>query len=100
MSLSFRLDMNYEEADSDDDEPYQGEPMFEVKDPYVMRSLPALIGSDIFNQTENVGLIDAPTGKCVATSTKTTSQISRKGAICQQYIVSCVPLVLKFVLVY
>ena len=54
--------MNYEGVDSDDDDPYQGESLFEVKDPYVMRSLPAIIGTDLFNNTENVGLADTPTG--------------------------------------
>ena len=54
--------MNYEGVDSDDDDPYQGESLFEVKDPYVMRSLPAIIGTDLFNNTENVGLVDTPTG--------------------------------------
>ena len=54
--------MNIGDADSDDDEPYQGEPMLEVKDPYVLRSLPVLIGSQAFHENDNVGLVDLPSG--------------------------------------
>ncbi|XP_067935792.1 WASH complex subunit 2-like isoform X2 [Watersipora subatra] len=55
-----KLEVNIDDGDSDDDEPYQGEPMLELKDPYVLRSLPVVIGSQAFHQNDNVGLIDVP----------------------------------------
>jgi len=61
--MNCRLDTNIEEVDSDDEDGYHAEPMLEVKDPYVLRSLPVLIGSDAFHQQDNVGLVDVPSGK-------------------------------------
>ena len=61
----FRLEVNIDDADSDDEDPYQGDPMMEMKDPYVLRSLPFLIGSQDFHQSDNVGLVDLPSGNSI-----------------------------------
>lgn len=72
--MEVKIDGGEADGDSDDGEDY-GEPLLEVKDPYVLRPLPLLIGSQEFHSNPTVGLYDAPSGESLI-SERSVSQES------------------------